>query len=193
MTRTPRYHNTHMNSSFGYWLYGMTLDDDHPLVALLELIDWEKLTGHLIKLYKGKGLVGRPPYNPAILLKMLFLSFLYGRSERDIERDINDSLSIKYFLGLGSHQRAPDHSTLTVFRNRIIAEGNWEPLALIFDGIIQQAMAHGLELGPTQVGDSVHTVANVNNQTAIDASVGTLAAAVIALALRSASVVVVAE
>ena len=164
MTRTPRYHNTHMNSFFGYWFYGMTLDDDHPLVALLELIDWEELTGHLIKLYKGKGLVGRYPYNPAILLKMLFLSFLYGHSERYIERDIRDSLSTKYFLGLDSHLRAPDHSTLTAFKNRVIAQGNWEPLALVFDGVIQQAMAHVLELGPTQVGDSAHTVANVNNQ-----------------------------
>ena len=130
--RTPRYHNTHMNSFFGYWFYGMTLDEDHPLVALLEVIECAKLTGHLIKLYKGRGVVGRPPYDPAILLKMLFLSFLRGCSERDIEREINDSLSMKYFLGLASHQRAPDHSTLTVFKNRIIAEGNWEAQPLIF-------------------------------------------------------------
>jgi IS5 family transposase len=164
MRHTPRYHNTHMNSFFGHWFYGLSLDDDNPLVAVLELIDWEKLTGHLIELYKGKGVVGRPPYDPAILLKMLFLSFLRGCSERDIEREINDSLSMKYFLGLASHQRAPDHSTLTVFKNRIIAQGNWEPLEVIFDGIIRQAMEHGLQLGPTQIGDSVHTEADVNNE-----------------------------
>ncbi len=164
MMRTPRYHNTHMNSFFGYWFYGRTVDSDHPVVALLKLIGWEKLTVHLIKLYKGKGVVGRPPYNPAILLKMLFLSFLYGISERDVERAIIDSLAMKYFLGLAADQRAPDHSTLTVFKNRIIAQGNWEPLVVIFDGIIQQVMAHGLKLGPTQIGDSVHPEADVNNE-----------------------------
>ena len=149
MTRPPDFHDTQMGSFFGDWFYEMTVDKDRPLVALRELIDWEKLTEYLIKLYKGKGLVGRPPHNPALVFKMLFLSFLYGRSERDIERDINDSFSTKYFLGLAADQRAPDHSTLTVFKNRIIAQGNWEALERIFDGIIQQAMAHGLKLGPT--------------------------------------------
>jgi len=39
-------------------------------------------TEMLLRLYRGGAEVGRPPYNPSVMLKMLLLSYLYGLSER---------------------------------------------------------------------------------------------------------------
>lgn len=35
-------------------------------------------------MYKGQARRGRPPYEPQVLLKMLFLSYLYNVSERSM-------------------------------------------------------------------------------------------------------------
>ena len=72
--------------------------------------------------------------------------------------------SKKYFLDLAADKPSPDHRSLTTFKNRIIKQGNWEPLQEIFAGLLEQTEAHGLDFGPTQIVDSVHTVADVNNE-----------------------------
>jgi IS5 family transposase len=165
MSPAPRFQSTGTGSFFGDWLCeNLGRKRPHFLFPLKKLIDWGRYRGVLLRLYKGKGVVGRPPYDPVLTFKMLFLSYLYGESERAMEYKATWDVAVKYFLGLAVDEVPPDHSTLTVFKNRIIAQGNWDPLVMIFDGIIEQAMEHGLELGPTQIEDSVHTEANVNNQ-----------------------------
>ena len=42
---------------------------------------------------------------------------------RMIEVLANDSLSLGLFLGLGADEKAPDHSTLTLFENRLVGNG----------------------------------------------------------------------
>ena len=44
-----------------------------------------------------------------------FGNFLY-----DQKALANDSLTISLFLGLGADEKAPDHSTLTLFKNRLV-------------------------------------------------------------------------
>ncbi|NIT60216.1 MAG: hypothetical protein GWN00_29620, partial [Aliifodinibius sp.] len=66
---------------------------------------------------------GRPPFEPALLLKMEMIAYLYNLSERQVEAYVNDNLSAKYFVGLAVDQKAPDHSTLTKFRKRLIEQG----------------------------------------------------------------------
>ena len=66
MSRFPRFHKTGRGSFFGDFVYDRVVKKDHFLVALQELFDWEGLCGDLIKLYKGKGLRGRPPYKPEL-------------------------------------------------------------------------------------------------------------------------------
>lgn len=51
---------------------------------------------------------------------MLLLSYLFNISERQTEELVNDSLSAKCFVGLAANKRAPDHSTLSVFKERLI-------------------------------------------------------------------------
>lgn len=134
-----------------------------------------KLNGHinftalwqekLLAAYKGQAELGQPPYAPEIMLKMLFLAYLFNLSERDTERVINDSISMKAFLGLAFDEAAPDHSSLTRFKDRVLAyqeQSDQDLFKEIFDEIIVYAQTHGIDLHYTQAVDSTHTIANVN-------------------------------
>jgi IS5 family transposase len=101
----------------------MVVPQDHFFRKLRDLIYWSRFTKKLIKPYKGEGVVGRPPFDPGMLLKIELVTYLYDLSERQVEEYLNDTLSAKYFVGLAVDQPAPDHSTLTVFRNRMIQRG----------------------------------------------------------------------
>jgi IS5 family transposase len=107
-------------SFFGELIYERAVPQDHFLRKLSEVVDWEPLMKKLAPYYKGGAEYGPPPYDPALLLKMLLLSYLYNLSERQIEELCNDSLSVKCFLGLSADERAPDHSTLTLFKARLL-------------------------------------------------------------------------
>lgn len=165
MTRRRRYHDTGRGSFFGDLAYEGVLAryQEHFLVVLERLFDWEAMSEEMIGLYKGHGEVGRPPYPPVLVFKLLFLSYLYNVSERAVVELADLHLLMKWFLGLAIDEPPPDHSTLTVFKNRFLQGRNWTVLKDLFDGMIAQARAYGVQLGELQVLDSVHTQADVNN------------------------------
>jgi hypothetical protein len=162
MSRRPRYRQTGKHSFFGDFVYERIVGKDHFLVALKELFDWDRVGALLILLYKGKGMIGRPPWDPTLVFKMLFLSYLYGVSERAVEQFATYHLAAKCFLDLAVDERPPDHTCLTKFKKRLIENGKWQDMEGIYDDMIQQAIAHGIEMGEIQVVDSVHTKADVN-------------------------------
>ena len=138
------------------------------LNKLDSVIDFEKLwLDKLLQAYKGNAEYGKPPYKPTIILKMLFLAYLFNVSEREIERIVNDSISMKAFLHLSLDEGAPDHSSLSKFKERILSyEDFWNKNIFeeIFDEIISIAQKKGINLGITQSIDSTHTIANVNTK-----------------------------
>ncbi len=125
-------------------------------------MDWDRFTTKLLGYYRGKGEIGQTPYNPTIVLKMLLLSYLWNVSERMVEVMANDSLSIGLFLGLGADERAPDHSTLTLFKNRLVENAGLRAYEELFDEIIRVAQEKRVKFGKLQVVDSVHLAADVN-------------------------------
>lgn len=76
-----------------------------------ESIARSRFTKRLLHFYWVRGQVGQASHNPAMILKMPLLSYLWNVSERTVEELVNDSLSIGLFLGLGADEKAPDHST----------------------------------------------------------------------------------
>jgi IS5 family transposase len=159
-----RYIETGEQSFFGEYLYERVVPEDHFLRKLKALIDWDRFTQKLIDLYKGEGVVGRPPFDPALLLRVELIAFLYHLSEREVETYVNDCLSAKYFVGLAIDENAPDHSTLTKFRKRLISRGKLKVFEEMLKEIVGIAIQRGVQFGSIQVVDSVHTVANVNTQ-----------------------------
>lgn len=157
-----RFVETGSNSFFGDYVYDQIVPEEHFLRKLKEIIPWERFTKKLIKLYKGGGMYGRPPFDPALILKMEMVAYLYNLSERQVEVYVNDNLSAKYFVGLAVDQKAPDHSTLTKFKKRLIDRSNLEAFEEMLAEIIKIALESGIQFGSIQIVDSVHSVANVN-------------------------------
>jgi len=157
-----RFIPTDQHSFYGEYLYDQIVPQDHFLRKLQQIIAWERFTRKLIRLYKGEGVVGRPPFDPALLLKVELIAYLYNLSERQVEMYINENLPAKYFVGLAVDQKAPDHSTLTVFRDRLIQKGKLKVFEDMLDEIVQMAMQAGVQFGSIQIVDSVHSIANVN-------------------------------
>lgn len=157
-----RYVKTGQESFFGEYLYDRIVPEDHFLRKLRELIDWDRFTRKLIKLYKGEGVVGRPPFDPALLLRVELIAYLYNLSEREVETYINDCLSAKYFVGLAIDESAPDHSTLTKFRERLITRGKLKIFEEMLQEIVRIAIEQDINFGSIQIVDSVHSMANVN-------------------------------
>jgi transposase len=157
-----RFVETGRASFFGEYLYDQVVPQDHFLRKLKQSIKWDRFTKKLIKLYKGEGVVGRPPFDPALLLKVEMIAYLYKLSERQVEMYINENLPAKFFVGLAVDQHAPDHSTLTVFRERLIQRGKLKVFEEMLEEIVQMALRSGIQFGSIQIVDSVHRVADVN-------------------------------
>lgn len=153
---------TTVDSFFGNFLYDQKVSRNHFLRKLNEVVDWSRFPKRLLSYYRGKGEIGQAPYSPALILKMLLLSYLYNISERQVEILANDSFSAACFLGLGADEKAPDHSTLTLFKNRLLEQKGKAVYEGLFNEIIKIAQEKGVKFGPIQVVDSVHVIADVN-------------------------------
>lgn len=150
------------DSFFGQFLYQQVLPRDHFLVKAKDVIPWGNFTVKLLPHYKGGAEYGRSPYEPAKILRMLMIAFLYGISERETEEFVTLNLAAKYFVGLGVDEAAPDHSTLTTFKNRIITDVGIQGYEALFNEMLRIAQGKGITFGSIQIVDSVHTIANVN-------------------------------
>ena len=159
-----RFKQTGLGSFFGSPIYERLVPRDHFLVQLNRVIDWNGFTAILLPAYKGLAEEGRPPYPPVMILKMLLIAYLYDFSERQVEEATNMNLAIKEFVGLAVDELAPDHSTLSEFNRRIREAQGWRSFEAIGDSVLRQAQAAGIRLGQIQVVDSVHTVADVDNE-----------------------------
>jgi len=59
-------------------------------------------------------------------------------------------------------EKAPDHSTLTLFKNRLINNADFKAYERLFDEVIRVAQEKQVKFDKLQVIDSVHLVADVN-------------------------------
>ena len=159
---SERFIETGKNTFYGEYIYDRVVPKGHFFRKLNAMLDWRKYTQKMMRWYKGRAEYGRPPFDPAVLLKMLLVAYLYNLSERQTEQYINDSMSAKYFLGLGMDQFAPDHSTLTKFKRRMIERKRELKLEQLLADIVQTALEKGIRFGSIQLVDSTHSVADVN-------------------------------
>jgi transposase, IS5 family len=89
---------------------------EHRYRKLLKLVDWVELARPLRNLYSD---IGRRGYPTEQGLKCLFLQFLEDRSDRQMERLLQDSLAAKYFCNFGLRDEIPDHSYFGKFREKV--------------------------------------------------------------------------
>lgn len=91
---------------------------------------------------------GRPGIDPEVYFKMQMVGFFENlASERAIAARCADSLSIREFLHYELHESTPDHSSLTVIRQRLGAEVYEQVFGLVLKALKQHKLLKGTRLG----------------------------------------------
>lgn len=91
---------------------------------------------------------GRPGIDPAVYFKMQMVGFFEGiGSERGIAARCADSISIRQFLHYELHETTPDHSSLTVIRQRLGSEVFEKVFELILKALRDHKLLRGRKLG----------------------------------------------
>lgn len=141
----------------------VTLDQlvpaDHLLRKIERTIDFSFIHDLTAPLYCPDN--GRPPLDPTLMFKALFIGYLFGvRSERRLVREIEVNVAYRWFLRLKLTDKVFDASTLSQNRRRRYRD---ETIAqAIFDRIVEQAIRAGLVDGTVLYTDSTHLKANAN-------------------------------
>ena len=91
---------------------------------------------------------GRPGIPPGVYFRMLMIGYFEGLdSERGIAWRCADSLTLREFLGYELTEATPDHSTLSVIRNRIDVETHEEVFGWILERLDEQGLIKGKTIG----------------------------------------------
>lgn len=132
---------------------------DHLLRKVESAIDFSFIHDRVAGLYCPDN--GRPPLDPTLMFKALFIGYLFGvRSERQLVREIEVNVAYRWFLRLRLTEPVFDASTLSQNRRRRYRDSS--VAQDIFDAIVAQAIANGLVDGTVLYTDSTHLKANAN-------------------------------
>lgn len=126
-----------------------------------ELVDWDKWTKSLEKLYKNDN-GGNSNWSPKIMLKILLIQRVYNTSDRKTQELCTQNIMVKYFLGLEVQEGAPDYSTISKFRSGILKEYGAEFYEEFFEEILVRLQEKGLKFSGTYAVDSTISDADVN-------------------------------
>lgn len=91
---------------------------------------------------------GRPGIDPVVYFKMLMIGFFEGlESERAIAARCTDSLSLRGFLGYALDEATPDHSSMSVIRQRLGSACFERVFALVLAALQRHGLLKGRHLG----------------------------------------------
>ena len=114
---------------------------------------------------------GRPGIDPVVYFKMLMVGFFEDiASERDIAERCQDSISLRAFLGYDLTQATPDHSSLSIIRQRLGVELYHQVFVLILKALQDHGLLKGRNIGidtsVIQANASLRNLVNRNTQEA---------------------------
>lgn len=150
------YQRKHEQLSFFDIIYDKLIPADHFLRKLHSIIDWGRIESHLTKLHTSAK--GRPAYNPLMMVKTLLLQFLYDLSDRQLEEQVNDRISFRYFLGIDPTDPIPDHTNYCRFRDSL----GEETITELFNDVVEQARSKGFVKDRLCIVDATHVRARVD-------------------------------
>ena len=103
---------------------------------------------NLCEPYYSKDSGGRPPIDPEVYFKMLFVGFFENiGSERAIASRCDDSISIRRFLRYDITESTPEHSSLSVIRQRLPLEVFQEVFAFSLRPLRKAGLLNGEVIG----------------------------------------------
>jgi len=91
---------------------------------------------------------GRPGIDPVVYFKMLMVGFFEDiASERGMAERCSDSISIRAFLGYDLTETTPDHSSLSIIRQRLGPEIYEQVFILILSALDKHGLLQGKNVG----------------------------------------------
>jgi len=136
-------------------IFDATVPPDHYLRRVKQGIDFASFRARLAPSYDPDR--GRPSIEPLLLLKLEFLQFEYGLSDREVVAQSQVNMAFRCFLDLSLKSALPDPSLLTHFRARLGPEVHQQ----VFQDLIAQARRLGLVKDRVRLKDATHVLANI--------------------------------
>src|SRR5271170_1400330 len=88
-------------------------------------IPFDRLAASVADIFNDDNPRGGAPHLSVVqMLKVLFLQKCFGLSDPMAEEMLQDRISFRKFVGLSFDDATPDHSTLSVFRKRLLDKGH---------------------------------------------------------------------
>lgn len=128
--------------------------EDHELLEIDREVDFSFVREEVADLYSEE--TGREAIDPELLLRLTFLQARYDLSGREVIERSRTDLAFRCFLHLGLEDGLPDHSTLSIFRNRL----GVERFERILNRSVTDALDRGLVTGRMVLVDSSGIVAD---------------------------------
>lgn len=114
------------------------LPKSHILLDIKKLVNFSFITDEVKDLYSA---TGRGSIDPTRMFKMLFLMlFCNIPSERDLVEQVQVNVLYRHFCDINLDETIPDHSTFTVFRQRL----GKERFKRLFNRILEQCIEYNL-------------------------------------------------
>jgi transposase len=147
--------------------YYFRLEDQVPETHLLRLIEKHISFAFVREQLKDwYSETGRPSIDPELLLRILWIGYLYGiSSEGKLVEELRMHLAWRWFTGLGFDQEIPHHSTFSKNRHGRFQESR------VFEQLFEQMVARCLEVelvrGDNLSVDGSFVEANANKESRI--------------------------
>jgi len=142
-------------ASFYGMLWDTLLPRDHELLRILKAFDFTWVDEALEGYYKSGG-PGRPAVSPRKLFLMLFLEMYDNLSDYEVSERVKRDVLYRRFAGFELEEEIPDHSTLSVFRERIGEEG----FRAVFNRFVEELEGKKLISHRLKIVDATHVQAD---------------------------------
>lgn len=136
-------------------LYDLKVPQTHLLRRIAAVVDFSFINETLKDTYHEK--LGRPAKEPELMLKLLFLEFLYNLSDEEVVARASTDLAFLWFLGLFPEDEVPEASLLSRFRRHRLG---LERTKQVLTQIVEQCKAKGLVGADRVIVDSTDMAAD---------------------------------
>jgi transposase len=131
------------------------IPESHLLKRIEEAVDFSFINELLEDSYCKN--FGRPAKEPEMMMKLLFLQYIYTLSDVKVIDEATYNLAYLWFLGLNPEEKLPDPSLLAKFRTQRLREFSLDD---IIKEIVRQCVENGVIKSGSISVDATHIEAN---------------------------------
>ena len=141
---------------FNHMIFERLIPKDHLLVKIDSIIDFSFVYDMVKDKYSD---IGRTSEDPAMMLKICLMEFLYTLSDKKVIKRIQTDIAFRWFLSLSIEDEVPDDTTICHFRTNRMGEEKFDEF---FNGIVRKCIEKDIVKFKRYLIDTTDVAANVN-------------------------------